>query len=152
MESRGTSRDILGRMGRYEFFDHMADVGIRVQADSPEDLFLTAALGVMAWIGSPPGGQVNEERIEVNAADSEELLVRWLQEILCGFHLRRAYLNGAREIKVDLDQGKVEALIVSSLWDEKRQGDYQEVKAVTYHQLRIEHKESSWLASIILDI
>lgn len=130
----------------------MADVGIRVQADSPQDLFLTAALALMAWIGPPPAGQIVEDRISIEAEDREELLVRWLQEILCLFHLQHAYFTGAREISVDLEHGKVEGSIFIKAWDEEKCSCYQEVKAITYHQLRIEKQDSVWLAAVILDV
>jgi SHS2 domain-containing protein len=139
-------------MGKYEFFDHMADVGIVVEGDTLQDLFATAAAGLMAWIGPPPEGPLLEDKLSVEAEEKEELLVRWLQEILCRFFLRHAYLTGVREIVVDLEEGRVDASVVSKAWDESRSRDYQEVKAVTYHQLRIEQQGAAWRAGIILDI
>jgi SHS2 domain-containing protein len=139
-------------MGRYEFFDHIADVGIRIQANSPQDLFVTAALALMAWIGPPPDGETVVERVSAEAEDLNELFVRWLQEIHCRFHLQHAYVTGVQEISVDFEQGDVEALVCSKTWDESMNKSYQEVKAITYHQLRIEQQGSIWLASVILDI
>jgi SHS2 domain-containing protein len=139
-------------MGRYEFFDHVADVGMRIRADSPQDLFLTAAQALMAWVGPPPEGRTLEDKLAVEAEDREELLVRWLQEILCRFHLDHAYLTGARDLTVDLERRRIEASILSKIWDEEKRNNYQEVKAITYHQLRIEQQGSEWLAAVILDI
>ncbi|HYK91497.1 MAG TPA: archease [Acidobacteriota bacterium] len=139
-------------MGSYEFFDHVADVGIRVRADSIEDLFVTAALGLTAWIGPPPEGGTREDRMWIEAEYPEELLVRWLQEILCHFHLQHAYVTGVKELHLDVERCTLEALLLSRTWEDAMRGEYQEVKAVTYHQLKIEQRGGAWLAAVILDI
>jgi SHS2 domain-containing protein len=143
---------ILKAMGRYEFIDHMADVGILVEGESPGDLFTTAAQALMAWIGPPPAGQLMQDTVTIEADAKEELLVRWLQEILCRFFLQHAYFTGVRRMTVDLEGCRVEACLLSRAWDESRSCDYHEVKAVTYHQLKLERKDARWRAGIVLDI
>ncbi len=117
------------------------------------DLFTTAAAALMAWIGPlPVADAATEERVSISADDKEDLLVRWLQEILGRFHLRHAYLMAVRDIGVNLERNCLQAVLVSRAWDESASGDYQEVKAVTYHQIKVEQQESLWVASVILDI
>ena len=145
-------RGILDSMGSYEFFDHAADVGIRIRAGSPEDLFLTAGQALMAWIGPKPSGPPIEHSVSVAAEDLEDLLVRWLQEVLCDFQLRHAYFTGAREIAVDVVLSKLDALALGSVWDEEHCREFQEVKAITYHKLKVERQGSVWAANVILDV
>ncbi len=151
-EPRAGKRGILRKMSGYEFFDHVADVGMRVEGRSLEDLFITAALGLMAWIGPPPDGGTIEARVSLEAESREELLVRWLQEMLYRFHLQHAYLTGVKEIGMRGEGSGVEALLLSRTWDEAARDEYREVKAVTYHQLRIVRRGQTWLASVIFDI
>ena len=138
-------------MGTFEYFDHDADVGVRIHGSSLPDLFLTGAQALMEWIGPAPGrSEPVQERIIVDAETLDELLVRWLQEVLYVFHRRHAYLTGAESI--DFQGGRLDAVINARLWDDAHAPAYQEVKAVTYHQLELCRDGLGWRASIILDI
>lgn len=137
--------------GTYEFFDHMADVGIQIQAGSLEELFRTAGRALMEWMGPPPEvGPHIEVEVHVEAEDSEELLVRWLQELLFLFHQRHAYLMEVPSIS--LQGWTMDATLVSRQWDESIAGRFQEVKAITYHMLNVSCEGSLWCACVILDI
>ena len=142
---------ILLNMGTYRFFDHAADVGISVWAESLPDLFVTAFQGLMAWIGSPPDAAEHvEEEISLSAEDLDELLVRWLQEVLYLFHLRHAYWIQASGVQVT---GKSATGRIRGIrFNLAQSKDYQEVKAVTYHQLQVREENGRWRANLILDI
>ena len=138
-------------MGSYEYFDHAADVGIRIRGDSLPDLFLTGAQALMEWIGPAPDSSesiLQSERVEAETLD--ELLVRWLQEVLFIFHQRHAYVTGARSM--DIRDNSVNAVLISRIWGEAQVGKYQEIKAVTYHRLELRRDGAGWRASVILDL
>ncbi len=88
----------------------------------------------------------------VEAENREELLVRWLQEVLCRFYLQHAFLTDVTDVCLDSRHPRLEAVLISTIWEEEMQNRYQEVKAVTYHQLKIEQHGAKWLARVILDI
>ncbi len=135
----------------HEFFDHAADVGITLRAESLEGLFVEAGHALMEWIGPEPDtAKVMNLRLQVKAETCEELLVRWLQELLFLFHNKHAYF-------ADADSLSVTCLALSGefefrIWEDSSHRDYQEVKAVTYHQLYIRHEGDCWKARVILDI
>jgi SHS2 domain-containing protein len=138
-------------VGTFSFFDHAADVGIRVQAPSLESLFATAGRALMEWIGpAPPGNAMITQPLVVRSGDAEELMVRWLQELLFLFQLQHLYFRDAEFLELTAES--LSAKIVGAAWDEASSADFQEVKAVTYHQLRVIQDEAGWMASIILDI
>ena len=138
-------------MGTFEYFDHAADVGIRVQGSSLPDLFLTGGQALMAWIGpAPPGDESLKERVSLQAEGLEELYVRWLQELLYLFHQRHAYFTGAEQFEAK--ECRLRAVITASAWNDVSVADFQEIKAVTYHQLELMREGSGWRASVILDI
>ncbi len=140
-----------GAAGTYSFFDHAADVGIRVRAASPEALFAAAGRALMEWIGPRPAGAPSPRApVSIEAADREELLVRWLQELLCLFHLQHAYFVDASPIEVG--PAVLRAVPLAAAWDEASCSEYQEVKAVTYHKLRVAQVDGEWQATVILDI
>lgn len=137
--------------GTYEFFDHAADVGIRCQAASVEELFQAAARAMMEWTGPPPGGQDTVSlHVALEAEDREEMLVRWLQELLYLFHHRHLYFIAANSLHVA--DTALQGELLARPWDQSSCREYQEIKAITYHQLRVYSEGGLWHASIILDI
>jgi SHS2 domain-containing protein len=137
--------------GTYEFWDHAADVGIRIDAPTFEDLFITAGIALMEWIGPAPVGTATfVDLVSIDGEDSEGLLVRWLQELLFRFHQRHAYFLQVESIEAV--EKSLTARVLSARWDESSSRDFQEVKAITYHQLLVRPYDGGWTASVILDI
>lgn len=138
-------------MGTFAYLDHAADVMIRLEASSLPDLFSTAGLALMEWMGpAPPESREIEENIALEAEGYEELLVRWLQELLYIFHQKHAYLSEV--LATEITQSRIEATVRCRAWDESCVRDFQEVKAITYHKLRVERRGEVWQADVILDI
>ena len=136
---------------RWEFIDHAADVGISIRADSLQSLFVAAGRALMEWIGPAPSSGVNcSQTIHLHAEETEELLVRWLQEVLYCFHRHHAYFKGVEEMT--LSSNELDCRMAASVWDETDCANYQEVKAVTYHHLQIKQDSAGWHATVILDI
>jgi protein archease len=137
--------------GCYELFDHAADIGIRVRAPSCASLFAVAGRALMDWIGPPPpSAEFRTRDLQLSAEDLEELMVRWLQELIFEFQHRHSYTERAEELKVSA--GSLQTTLVGRIWDESSYGDYREVKAVTYHHLEVVREGSLWRANIILDV
>ena len=70
-------------MKRYETFDHTADLGVRVFGRTCEEVFANAAFALFDLLTDL--GKVQESlsyEIRLQAADREDLLVRWLSELL----------------------------------------------------------------------
>ncbi len=138
-------------MRNYEYFDHAADVGIRIRADALPDLFQAAAQALMEWIGpAPEGSEPRREQVFVEAGALDELLVRWLQELLFIFQQRHAYITGAESIVIR--DCRLEATVTARTWQEDQAAAYQEVKAVTYHRLELGRDGPGWRAQVILDL
>jgi len=137
--------------GSYEFFDHVADVGILIRAPSLEGLFATAARALMDWIGSAPEGrQVSGLEMQVQAEDIEDLLVRWLQELIYQFQCRHTYITEVSNVRVV--DNELKTALAGIIWDENGRQEYREVKAVTYHQLTVHQDRGFWEARVILDV
>jgi SHS2 domain-containing protein len=140
-------------MGVFRFFDHIADVGMEITADSAADAFMTAGRGLMEWIGTPPSVTTTcESPVDVSADDMESLLVGWLQELLYRFYHLHLYLIDVSAFELDTDRLRVKAILREKVWEESLSPDYREVKAVTYHQIKIVQDDTCWRASVILDI
>jgi SHS2 domain-containing protein len=135
----------------YELFEHTADLGLRVVAPDPSTLFREAAEGFFSVIIEKVPRCETPERLEFRLeADSLEfLLVDWLSELLYTFDTRHLLLDS---FVVDVRGTTLTATALSRPFDEAHDPLLHEVKAVTYHALRVAQTPTGWLAEVILDI
>ncbi len=135
----------------YEFFEHTADLGLRVRAPDLDTLFAEAARALFAAIVEDPNTVKPQQRLDVELAgdEYEYLLFDWLNELLYRFDTEHV-LFGRFEVHVK------ETSLTGTAWgeplDESRHALSHEVKAITYHGLRIERTDDGWLAELIVDI
>ena len=136
--------------GSFEFIDHTADVGIRVEAPTLEDLFETAGLAFTEVVTSAESLDCSvEQRFKLEEDNIETLLVSWLQELL--------YLLDTEELvfsrfQVRLHDCSLEATAWGEVFDPDRHMIKTEIKAVTYHQLEVAESDQGWQAQVIFDI
>lgn len=137
--------------GFYEIIDHTADVGLRVHGGHLAHVFEKAALGfydLMVSLTAIEARQVRHVRVEAETLD--ELLVRWLSELLYLFDVA-GFLG--RKVHVVLEpQWRLDATVHGEVFDPQRHELKLLYKAVTYHRASVEFSDGSWTAQVILDI
>lgn len=135
----------------YEIFEHTADLGLRVRAESLEQLFVDAARGLFSMVVADLETVRATEERQWNLAGEEHdyLLFDWLSELLYTFDTERLLLS---RFEVSLDQGRLHATALGESVDPARHALEHEVKAITYHALRVERLADEWLAEVIVDI
>lgn len=133
---------------RFEEVEHTADRALRIHGRDLEELFANAAEGLnslmLASDSADPGGVT--KRIELEAADAEDLLVAWLSElafwaeieclIFSRFHFTE--LSPFR-LKATIYGGPVKAL-------------QKHVKAVTFHNLAIRREPEGLVVTVVFDV
>jgi len=138
-------------MKEFEILEHTADVGIKAYGKNLAECFENAAKGMFAIItDNSKIDSVGEYRIELKADSLEELLVDWLSELL---FLNSAYNLVFGEFKVDLDEKKIRlnARVFGEEYNRNKHGYGVEIKAVTYHMLRIK-KTYPYEVQVLFDI
>lgn len=135
----------------FELFEHTADLGLRVQASTLDELFIDAAQGLLAMLvaNSADVRLVETKTVVLAADDVPYLLFDWLTELLYAFETEKL-LFSQFELKVECNT--LTASCSGEQMDEGRHRMEHEVKAITYHGLRVEQIESGWHAEIIVDI
>ncbi len=135
----------------YETFDHTADVGLRIHAASLNELFAEAGRGLFSLIVSDLATVEPRETIhlEVAGEPTELLLFDWLSELLY-IHETRHLLLTHFDVTVN-EAGLVATARGEPIDDHRHQLDH-EVKAITYHGLKLERAGEGWLAEVIVDI
>jgi len=138
-------------MKRYETFDHTADLGIRVFGRSYEEVFANAAYALFDLLTDLNRVRENfSYELRVEAADREELLVRWLSELLF-LSESRGYLFKNFSFS-HLGQTSLQAEARGETFDPSRHKFKMEIKAVTYHQVELKEKDGRWETKVIFDL
>jgi len=135
----------------YETFEHTADLGLRVTAADLPSLFAEAGRGLTSMIVANLDDvrPVREVTIAVEGGRLDELLFDWLNEILYVFESQRLLLA---QFDVQIDAAGLRASARGEEADESRHVLEHEVKAITYHGLKVERTSEGYLAEIIVDI
>jgi SHS2 domain-containing protein len=137
----------------YELFEHTADLGLRVRAPDVDALFREAAEALFAAIverGDEEGARQAETlRFSLDAEQLDWLLADWLAELLYAFESRRFLLD---RFRVRVEGTRLEAEARAVPLDPGSDRLLHEVKAITYHGLRVERDGDGWLAEVIVDI
>ena len=140
-------------MGSFEVFEHTADVGLRVDARSLDELFVEAARGLFALTVENPEAIEPRQPVmfELESESLEGLFVDWLRELIFRFETEHLLLC---EFQVQVFDGnrRLRAECRGEPADWSRHLPDNELKAVTYHGLRVEQTPSGWEAEVILDI
>src|SRR5690349_21408225 len=135
----------------FEILEHPADIGFRTFADSLPELYANAALAMLSIADDPESAApAHEYMIRIESGDRESLMVDWLNEVLYWFDGKRIAFHDFRVSQSD--GAALEAIARGEPREAERHRARLIVKAVTYHQLRVEQRESRWVAEVYLDI
>jgi len=135
----------------YELFEHTADLGLRVIAADLDTLFAEAALAMFSMIVEDVSTiePKLEVAVEIAGDDREYLLFDWLRELLRR-HDQDRVLFGKFAVRFTA------AGLSGRAWgepiDPARHVLTHEVKAITYHELKIVPHDDGLMAEVIVDI
>jgi SHS2 domain-containing protein len=137
-------------MGSFQLLEHTADIGIAAAGESLAVLFQQAALGLRQLITSETICPLLEKQLHVTASDREELLVNWLGELL---YLFEAQLFLPAQIAFDaVSETSLCATLKGEIVDPAAKPVEREVKAITYHQIKVEQGADGWIAQVFVDL
>jgi SHS2 domain-containing protein len=135
----------------FETFEHTADLGLRVRAPDLDTLFAEAGLALFSVIIEDLSAVKDARKVEIHldGTDREYLLFDWLRTLL--YHFDAEHLLFSRfEARVRPDG------LDGAAWGESLDRDRHElgheVKAITYHGLKVEPADGGWLAEVVVDI
>ncbi len=136
---------------RYEQLEHAGDIRIKVLGNSLKDLFVNAGYALFDLITDADKITTElAETVDVSGIDKEELIVNWLSElnflfvtegkVFCKFELNR------------FSETDLTATVLGEKFNSHKHRLKNEIKAVTFHNLRIEQKGKNWETKIVFDI
>ncbi len=135
----------------YKLIDHTADLGIEVYGSGMKELFENAGYAMFDVITDTNRlNALSETTLNVAGQDRPDLMVNWLRELLY------RWTGKGQLVKIinitSLSEYALSANIKFDHFDPGRHLIKSELKAVTYHQIRVEEKNSEWKARIIFDV
>ncbi len=134
------------KLAGYREIEHTADWALKVWAPDLNALFEQAAAGMYALMEAslqPGSRQVHE--LSLQAADSETLLVSFLEELL--YHTEQHDI-GFERIEVEIN----ELTLTARLWAAPILSRRKEIKAVTFSNLEIRQAEDGVTTQIVFDV
>ena len=131
----------------FEEISHTADWSVRVWAEDLPLLFAEAARAMNSLSGTSAGSGPRVQRVfETEAPDGESLLVAFLSELLyyqeqedLAFDTFELFEVKSSKLKVEMEGAPIAA-------SEKA------IKAVTYHNLKIEKTDEGFETTIVFDV
>jgi SHS2 domain-containing protein len=135
----------------YEVFEHTADLGLRMRGETLDELFAEAGRALFSVIVANFDSvrPVRELSLKIEGARRDDLLFDWLAELLYTFDARRVLLS---DFRVRVEEDGLEATARGEPFDPSRHELDMEVKAITYHGLKVEQDGDGWLAEVIVDL
>ena len=130
----------------YTEVEHTADYSVRLESGTLSGLFMQAASAVQELCG------IEVERIDkgprslsLEESDLETLLVSWLEELLFALEVENEVWE---PVMVDLKGLSLKAEFLSYEVIQQQR----EIKAVTYHQLKVLKAQTGWTAVLVFDV
>ena len=132
-------------------FNHTADLGIEVYGKDQRELFVNAGRALFDLITDLDKIEAKTSlSLNLEAVDREDLLVSWLRELLY-FHQSEGYLLNDFVLQ-DLEEQSLRATVRGEPYEAHRHALIREIKAVTYHQIKVAQEKDRWVARIVFDI
>jgi SHS2 domain-containing protein len=131
----------------FKEIQHTADAALSVWAENLNELFKNSLKGMYQLIGISSNFTPENDAIHIvlQAEDSESLLVSFLSECLF-FVLNKRLLLLPEEL--DINDGilncKMQLFSINKI--------NKEIKAVTFHNLRVTHNKKDYKVTIVFDI
>ena len=134
----------------YEILDHTADIGIKVKSESLPAVMEKTILALSdLMIGNMQVGSDEEREFIIDEDNAEIALVSILEEILYLFEHQKFAVSCC---SVSVQNNEYRVQMKGSLFNPSKVKDGTEIKAVTYHQLKVKKEDDTWIVKVIFDI
>ena len=138
-------------MRRFKILDHTADVGVIVSGRDLKALFENAGGAFFHLISDLRKVKIRiEKRIEIGGEPLERLMVDWLSQLLYLHDVEGLLFKKFRVESVG--ENGLKATAAGEPFQEGVHVIKTQVKAVTYHQIKVYQEDEGWKAQIIFDL
>lgn len=135
----------------FRILEHPADIGIEAYGKDLAEAFAQAATALMSIILELSSVKARESKhVTLTAADIEHLLVKWLTEVLYLYDGEE--FAGCRFEVQDINDTHLHAVIHGEPFAAVKHPTKLDVKAITYHQIKVDKTNEGVNLRVFLDI
>jgi SHS2 domain-containing protein len=144
---------------RYRYLEHSTDAIVQAHGSSLEELFENSAMGlvnIMFDIDKVENRQ--SETIVASDENLENLLFDWLEKVLLKIFIEQIVLSrfSIRVFEKHTNLEEKRYFLEAQVGGEKVNYDKHnykiEIKAITYHELKIQRTDTSYVATFLVDL
>ena len=138
----------------YKILSHPADVRVQTFGKTKQELFLNAMQGMVAVLRPQiRNSNIETRNIKVESVDLNALLVDFLSEVLYLIQTNKEAYNRVEFKKFGPSTSSGQSVLEAELIGNKVESFGEDIKAVTYHNLKIEkNKNGLYEATVLFDI
>lgn len=136
---------------KYRILSRSSDLLIKVFGRTQAELFANSAFALFDLITDIEKIEVRERLpLEVEGVNRDDLMVNWMRELLylyqvSGYLLKEFQLEEARE-------DHVRGVVCGEKFDPDRHDIQRDIRAVAYHQSRMNKTGDQWTAQVIFEL
>lgn len=135
----------------YKILEHPADMGIEAYGKNLKEAYEQSGIALMSIILETSNIETTEIKlVEIYASDYEQLLVKWLAEILYLYD-GEDFVAGKFEINT-LTKEYLNATVGGEKFNNAKHPTKMDVKAITYHQILVRENDEGGLVRVFIDI
>ncbi len=130
----------------FKFLRHTADAKIYVESNSIEGIFKDSLEAINKFLGPKikKGSKIKKIEITLPQSKFPDILIDFLSEVLLKIYIEKAIFK-IKEIKFNY-------FLKANLEGREFESLKKEIKAVTYHQAKLEKIGNKYIAEFIVDI
>jgi SHS2 domain-containing protein len=134
----------------FETFEHKADMGIRGYGATLEEAFANGAKALFAvMIDIRSVNPKDAHEVKCSADDLETLFVEWLNRLLSIADSEGVVFS---QFELEIRGNMVDGKALGERLDRERHRPMVEVKAATYHMLKVGESEGGFFAQCVVDV
>jgi SHS2 domain-containing protein len=135
---------------KYKFLEHTADLKFQAYGKNLDEVFKSSAYALKKVICEDRVKEKIKKNIKINGTDLENLLYKFLEEILILFDSENFILGKIAEIKIDENKFKLKTKILGD--NAKNYKINSGLKAITYNEMFVKKIKDKWISQVVLDI
>lgn len=135
---------------KFKFLEHTADVKFQAYGKTLNEVFKNSAYALKETIYEDKIKEKIKKVIEIKGSDLENLLYKFLEELLILFDSESFILSKIEEIKINKKTFELKAKIIGD--KTKNYKINLGIKAVTYNEMFVKKQKNKLVSQVVLDV